>query len=148
PISASKLTSTGLGGSRIWPARKVDGLRGGRPYSVCILSMEVGQMSVRHSLLAILDARPMHGYGLKTEFEASTGDVWPLNVGQVYTTLARLERDGLVTSTADADGQRIYAITAKGGAELRRWYDAPVAREVVPRQELAIKLVMAMRSGP
>jgi len=42
----------------------------------------------------------MHGYGLKTEFEAATGDVWPLNVGQVYTTLGRLERDGLVTAEA------------------------------------------------
>jgi DNA-binding PadR family transcriptional regulator len=105
-------------------------------------------MSVRHSLLAILDAGPTHGYGLKTEFEAATGDVWPLNVGQVYTTLGRLERDGLVTAIADSEGQRAYAITESGRAELRRWYDTPVAREVVPRQELAIKLVMAMRSGP
>jgi DNA-binding PadR family transcriptional regulator len=105
-------------------------------------------MSVRHSLLALLDAGPMHGYGLKTEFEAATGDVWPLNVGQVYTTLGRLERDGLVGAGADADGQKTYAITKAGRDELRRWFDTPVAREVVPRQELAIKLVFAMRSGP
>jgi DNA-binding PadR family transcriptional regulator len=105
-------------------------------------------MSVRHSLLALLDAGPMHGYGLKTEFETATGDVWPLNVGQVYTTLGRLERDGLVAAVADADGQKTYAITDAGRAELRRWFDTPVAREVVPRQELAIKLVFAMRSGP
>lgn len=105
-------------------------------------------MSVRHSLLAILDAGPMHGYGLKTEFEAATGDVWPLNVGQVYTTLGRLERDGLTTSVADSDGQRTYTITPAGRAELHRWFDTPVGREVVPRQELAIKLVMAMRAGP
>jgi DNA-binding PadR family transcriptional regulator len=104
-------------------------------------------MSVRHSLLAILDAGPMHGYGLKTEFQAATGDVWPLNVGQVYTTLGRLERDGLATSVADTEGQRTYAITEAGRAELHRWFGTPVAREVVPRQELAIKLVMAMRSG-
>jgi DNA-binding PadR family transcriptional regulator len=109
--------------------------------------MEV-RMSVRHSLLALLDAGPMHGYGLKTEFEAATGDVWPLNVGQVYTTLGRLERDGLVTAGADADGQKTYAITQAGRDDLRRWFDTPVAREVVPRQELAIKLVFAMRSGP
>jgi DNA-binding PadR family transcriptional regulator len=108
--------------------------------------MEV-RMSVRHSLLAILDAGPMHGYGLKTEFEAATGDVWPLNVGQVYTTLGRLERDGLAMSVADAEGQRTYAITEAGRAELRQWFGTPVSREVVPRQELAIKLVMAMRSG-
>lgn len=104
-------------------------------------------MSVRHSLLVLLDAGPMHGYGLKTEFEAATGDVWPLNVGQVYTTLARLERDGLVSADTDADGQKIYAITEAGRGEVRRWFGTPVAREVVPRQELAIKLVFAMRSA-
>ncbi len=104
-------------------------------------------MSVRHSLLALLDRGPMHGYGLKTEFEAATGDVWPLNVGQVYTTLGRLERDGLVTAEADADGQKVYGITEAGRDELRRWFETPVEREMMPRQELAIKLVFAMRSG-
>jgi DNA-binding PadR family transcriptional regulator len=104
-------------------------------------------VSVRHSLLALLSGGAMHGYGLKTEFEAATGEVWPLNVGQVYTTLGRLERDGLVTAEADAEGQKVYEITGAGRAELRRWFDTPVPREVVPRQELAIKLVFAMRSG-
>lgn len=104
-------------------------------------------MSVRHSLLALLSAGPMHGYGLKTEFEAATGDVWPLNVGQVYTTLSRLERDGMVTAEADADGQKIYEITDPGRDELARWFESPVPREIIPRQELAIKLVFAMRSG-
>ncbi len=104
-------------------------------------------MSVRHSLLALLAAGPTHGYGLKTEFEAATGDVWPLNVGQVYTTLGRLERDGLVTADADADGQKVYEITGSGRDELRRWFETPVPREVIPRQELAIKLVFAMRMG-
>jgi DNA-binding PadR family transcriptional regulator len=108
--------------------------------------MEV-DVSIRHSLLVLLDAGPMHGYGLKTEFEAATGDVWPLNVGQVYTTLGRLERDELVRSETDADGQKVYAITEVGRQELRRWFETPVAREVVPRQELAIKLVFAIRSA-
>jgi DNA-binding PadR family transcriptional regulator len=108
--------------------------------------MEV-RVSVRHSLLAVLSAGPMHGYGLKTEFEAATGDVWPLNVGQVYTTLGRLERDGLVTAVADADGQKVYQITEAGRDELDRWFETPVPREVIPRQEVAIKLVFAMRSG-
>jgi DNA-binding PadR family transcriptional regulator len=104
-------------------------------------------MSVRHSLLALLSEGPTHGYGLKTEFEAATGDVWPLNVGQVYTTLGRLERDGLVTAEADAEGQKVYEITGAGRDELRRWFETPVPREVIPRQELAIKLVFALRSG-
>jgi DNA-binding PadR family transcriptional regulator len=104
-------------------------------------------VSVRHSLLALLSAGPMHGYGLKTEFEAATGDVWPLNVGQVYTTLSRLERDGLVAAEADGEGQKVYEITAAGREELSRWFETPVPREVIPRQELAIKLVFAVRSG-
>jgi DNA-binding PadR family transcriptional regulator len=104
-------------------------------------------VSVRHSLLALLSAGAMHGYGLKTEFETATGDVWPLNVGQVYTTLGRLERDGLVIAEADAEGQKVYEITEAGRDELHRWFDTPVQREVIPRQELAIKLVFAMRSG-
>lgn len=115
-------------------------------YSVCILGMGV-LMSVRHSLLALLSAGPVHGYGLKTEFEAATGDIWPLNVGQVYTTLGRLERDGLVTAGTDADGQKVYEITEAGRGELGRWFETPVPREVIPRQEMAIKLVFAMRSG-
>jgi len=104
-------------------------------------------VSVRHSLLALLSTGPMHGYGLKTEFEAATGDVWPLNVGQVYTTLGRLERDGLVAAEADDEGQKVYEITAAGRDELGRWFETPVPREVIPRQELAIKLVFAVRSG-
>jgi DNA-binding PadR family transcriptional regulator len=104
-------------------------------------------VSVRHSLLALLSAGPTHGYGLKTEFEAATRDVWPLNVGQVYTTLGRLERDGLVVAEADADAQKVYEITEAGRDELRRWFETPVPREVIPRQELAIKLVFALRSG-
>ena len=104
-------------------------------------------MSVRHSLLALLSAGPMHGYGLKTEFESATGDVWPLNVGQVYTTLGRLERDGMVSAEAEADGQKVYEITKAGRDELGHWFDTPVPREMIPRQELAIKLVFAMRSG-
>lgn len=107
-------------------------------------------MSVRHSLLALLDAGPMHGYGLKTEFEAATGDIWPLNVGQVYITLGRLERDGLVTvdvGNGQVEGQKVYLITEAGRAELQRWFATPVARQMVPRQELAIKLVFAIRSG-
>jgi DNA-binding PadR family transcriptional regulator len=55
-------------------------------------------MSVRHALLALLSEGPKYGLQLREEFEARTGDVWPLNVGQVYTTLQRLERDGLVES--------------------------------------------------
>ena len=103
-------------------------------------------MSVRHSLLALLEQGPMYGYGLKSEFEAVTGRMWPLNVGQVYTTLARVERDGLVEADVEADGQKVYRLTDAGREELERWFSGPVSRDVVPRHELAIKLIFAVRS--
>lgn len=88
----------------------------------------------------------MYGYQLRGRFEASTGSTWPLNVGQVYTTLARLGRDGLVEAARPGadDAQRTYAITATGRAEVRRWFATPVGREAPPRDELAIKLALAV----
>ncbi|MER6362144.1 PadR family transcriptional regulator [Kitasatospora sp. NPDC001527] len=102
-------------------------------------------MSIRHGLLALLDQGPRYGYQLRTEFEARTGATWPLNVGQVYTTLARLERDGLVVPAGeDEEGHQFYAATDAGRAELRSWFDTPVPRTNPPRDELAIKLAMAV----
>ena len=62
-------------------------------------------MSVKQALLALLEEGPMYGYQLRAEFEQRTGATWPLNVGQVYTTLARLERDGLVEGDRRADAE-------------------------------------------
>ena len=104
-------------------------------------------MSVRHSLLALLSAAPMHGYGLKTEFEAATGDVWPLNVGQVYKTLGRLERDGLAESDdAGQEGpQKRYRITAGGQQALAAWLRTPPDLTSPPRDELVMKVLVAAR---
>ena len=102
-------------------------------------------MSIRHGLLALLDQGPRYGYQLRTEFEARTVATWPLNVGQVYTTLGRLERDGLVAPHGeDEDGHLFYAVTEAGRAELRSWFETPVPRTNPPRDELAIKLAMAV----
>ena len=99
-------------------------------------------MSVRHSLLAILEQGPCYGYQLRQEFNRRTGEAWPLNVGQVYTTLDRLERDGLVTQAgADAEGHVVYAIPPAGSAAAQEWLAAPIAR--VDRDELAMKLAVA-----
>jgi len=103
-------------------------------------------MSVRHSLLALLERGPQYGYGLKSEFEAATGQMWPLNVGQVYTTLGRLERDSLVKAAVEADGQKVYRLTDAGRLELEAWFSSAVSRDAVPRQELALKLIFAARS--
>jgi len=102
-------------------------------------------VSVRQSLLALLDLEPMYGYQLRSEFEARTGSTWPLNIGQVYTTLGRLERDGLITSRgADDEGHTHYVITEAGRAEVHRWFVTPVDRGTPPRDELAIKLALAV----
>ncbi|MEQ1703874.1 MAG: PadR family transcriptional regulator [Ilumatobacteraceae bacterium] len=104
-------------------------------------------MSVRHALLALLSEGPKYGLQLRQEFEAGTGEVWPLNVGQVYMTLQRLERDGLVTSDGEAaEGpQKTYRLTDKGSEELMSWLGPPSDTGVPPRDELVIKVLVALR---
>ncbi len=104
-------------------------------------------MSVRHALLALLSEGPKYGLQLREEFEARTGEVWPLNVGQVYTTLQRLERDGLVESDdAEDDGpQKGFRITAEGQEELAGWLRTPPDLASPPRDELVMKVLVAMR---
>ena len=105
-------------------------------------------MSIRHGLLALLSRGPRYGYQLRVEFEASTGATWPLNIGQVYTTLARMERDGLVEpGGADEQGRAVYTVTEAGRAELGRWFSTPVDQTDRPRDELVIKLAMAVAAG-
>jgi DNA-binding PadR family transcriptional regulator len=102
-------------------------------------------MSIRHGLLALLERGPMYGYQLRSSFEESTGATWPLNIGQVYTTLSRLERDGLVRPLPENDGgQRPYEITDLGRAEIAMWFATPISRTDRPRDELAIKLALAL----
>ena len=103
-------------------------------------------MSVRHALLALLSEGPKYGLQLRQEFEARTGEVWPLNVGQVYTTLQRLERDGLVESedSADEGPQKGFHITSEGEAELADWLRTPPDFSSPPRDELVIKVLVAL----
>ncbi|MGM7671041.1 PadR family transcriptional regulator [Microbacterium sp. A93] len=102
-------------------------------------------MSVKHSLLALLTQGPRYGYQLRAEFEERTGGTWPLNIGQVYTTLDRLERDGLVADQGDdGAGHRNYALTEAGRAEAGDWFVQPSRPQNPPRNELAIKLALAV----
>ena len=103
-------------------------------------------MSIRHALLGLLSEGPKYGHQLRQEFEARTGDVWPLNVGQVYTTLQRLERDGMVESDGEAaDGpQKAFRITASGHEELASWLRTPPDLTTPPRDELVIKVLVAL----
>lgn len=104
-------------------------------------------MSVRHALLALLTEGPKYGLQLRQEFEQRTGEVWPLNVGQVYTTLQRLERDGLVASEdegTDAGLQKSFHITEDGATELVTWLRTPPDLSSPPRDELVIKVLVAI----
>jgi DNA-binding PadR family transcriptional regulator len=102
-------------------------------------------LSVRHGLLALLAEGPRYGYQLRAEFEARTGATWPLNVGQVYTTLARLERDGMVEPAAGGEPSQVhYRITGAGREAVDAWFSSPVERSLPPRDELAIKLALAV----
>jgi DNA-binding PadR family transcriptional regulator len=104
-------------------------------------------MSIRHALLALLSEGPKYGLQLRQEFEARTGEVWPLNVGQVYTTLQRLERDGLVESddSAEEGPQKGFHITEDGQAELSEWLTTPPDFSSPPRDELVIKVLVAIQ---
>jgi DNA-binding PadR family transcriptional regulator len=104
-------------------------------------------MSVKHALLALLSEGPKYGLQLREEFESGTGEVWPLNVGQVYTTLQRLERDGLVESddTTEVGPQKGFRITAAGAQELAGWLRTPPDLSSPPRDELVIKVLVALR---
>jgi len=108
-------------------------------------------MSVRYGLLALLDEAPSHGYQLKTAFERRTGGNWALNIGQVYTTIQRLERDGFVEAiegqAAADDDRREYRITPAGREQLASWFDNPVVPEAPARDELTIKVLLAVAAG-
>src|SRR3954453_11695767 len=111
-------------------------------------------MTVRDGLLALLEEGPQYGYQLRSAFESRTGGTWPLNIGQVYTTLSRLERGGVVRANGgdgfvrangdDRHGHHFYELTDAGQEEVSRWFATPVARTDRPRDELAIKLSLAL----
>jgi DNA-binding PadR family transcriptional regulator len=104
-------------------------------------------MSLAMSLLAIMEDRPMYGLELKNEFESRTGWVWPVNVGQVYSTLGRLERDGLVAAGPEGEGQKVYELTGLGRARVAEWFARPAESRAGDREERVLKLVMAAERG-
>ncbi len=109
-------------------------------------------MSVRHAVLGLLAQRPRHGYELHAAFEAVVGgeDNWDVKPAQVYTTLTRMEKSGLVVEQAvEQDGgpeKRVYAITAEGHRALKKWFEEATASEH-QRDEFFLKLMLALVSG-
>lgn len=102
-------------------------------------------MAVKYALLGILKEEPRHGYELKTLFDEKVGEFWSLNYGQIYTTLDRLEKDGLVSYTEEAQDSRpdkkVYYISPKGVQELGRWLQEPIKKTRALRDELFVKLL-------
>jgi PadR family transcriptional regulator AphA len=92
-------------------------------------------MSLRHALMALLDATPMTGYTLAKQFDQSAAFVWHAPHSQIYPELRRLEAAGLIAGREEPRGihgtKRTYAITDQGRAELRRWVAelSPLPRE-------------------
>jgi DNA-binding PadR family transcriptional regulator len=107
-------------------------------------------MSVRYGLLALLAEAPSHGYQLKSAFERRTANQWLLNIGQVYTTIQRLEQKGLVefvSAPSPDDDRREYRITNAGRTELESWFASPVVLDEPTRDELTIKVLLATAAG-
>ena len=103
-------------------------------------------MSVRNALLALVSLQPAGVYRLKQMFEDQTCGAWPLNIGQVYQTMQRLERTGCVVSHQETNAGRdseVFEITDAGRAILDEWWSTPVTREQPERDELVMKLAVA-----
>jgi len=103
-------------------------------------------MAMRFGLLTLLADEPAHGYELKTGLERAVGGSWAINVGQVYSTLRRLERDGLVVEDEATLDHRDFRITSHGREELGRWFAAPYLPDTAPRDELTAKVLLAIAS--
>ncbi|MCL2467343.1 MAG: PadR family transcriptional regulator [Micrococcales bacterium] len=107
--------------------------------------MEVA-VSVKHALLALLCGGPSTTYQLKKDFDRTTNQTWPVNIGQVSTTLQRLVRDGLVAGSDEPEdpGTSEWYLTDAGREEVARWWASPVSRERRGRDELVVKLALAV----
>ena len=102
-----------------------------------------------YTLLGLLSHKPRHGYDLKNAIEQALGGRREINFGQIYTTLSRLERDHLVTSseTEDGRGKKNYRITAKGRRELETWLNQTVKKNETLQDEFIVKLIVRYLAG-
>src|SRR5262245_16803190 len=104
-------------------------------------------MTLKFGILGLLAEQPLHAYAVKTRFQDLLGGSWEVNIGQVYTTLQRLERDGLVTP-AEGRGDRgkmPYRLTGEGHKALEAWLAEPESEPQQLREEIYLKLLLAVR---
>jgi DNA-binding PadR family transcriptional regulator len=109
-------------------------------------------MPLHHAVLALLSAKPAHGYELKSSFEQAVGDQWGgLNIGHLYQVLDRLSRDGLIESQRQPQQVKpdrvIHRLTPAGRAELDRWLSEPAIAARGYRDDFFLKIMAAVRSA-
>jgi DNA-binding PadR family transcriptional regulator len=106
---------------------------------------------LKFALLGLLHRQPRHGYDLKHAFERLVGGTWMVNIGQIYTTLARLERDGFVQSELVEQDPRpdrkVFSLTDAGEKELRRWLERPAEEPIRLKDELFLKVLVSDLAG-
>jgi DNA-binding PadR family transcriptional regulator len=109
-------------------------------------------MPLQHAVLALLAAKPAHGYELKASFEQAVGDQWGgLNIGHLYQILDRLARDDLIESERQPQPVKpdrvVHYLTPAGHAELDRWLGEPSVRLRGYRDDFFLKLMAAVQAG-
>ncbi|AZA11009.1 PadR family transcriptional regulator [Corynebacterium gerontici] len=109
-------------------------------------------MAIKYALLALLSVQDQSASQLRHGFQEATGEIWPLNIGQVAQTLTRLERDGLIyeASTTHSNNGRevqLYSITEEGRSTLEQWWHTPTLHTGLERDELVTKIALAAGRG-
>ena len=98
----------------------------------------------------MIDSGSSYGYEIKQSLEGKFGDLLPdINAGQIYTTLTRLERDGLIAGQVvpgDGRGKRVFELTPSGKAELLQWVQSPARRPQL-RDEFLLQFIVAADTG-
>jgi DNA-binding PadR family transcriptional regulator len=112
-------------------------------YCVCIEK----DLSLKYGVMGLLSEEPLHGYEVKNRFEAMLGGTWEVNIGQIYTTLQRLERDGLVRPVGERGdrGKLLYELSNQGRKTLNDWLAQPESGPQELREDIYVKLLLAAR---
>lgn len=117
-----------------------------------VITQKSERGAVQNAILALLAQRPRHGYELRDLFEAAVGGHWELNSGQIYSSLDRLSRDGLVVEEGIERGggpdKRFWALTELGARELEGWFNSPIPRDYRLRDEFYLKLMIVLVTQP
>lgn len=122
------------------------------PYAPCVYTAcIVPRMSIGHTLLGLLESGPRHGYDLKRTFDEKFGHDRPLHYGQVYSTMSRLLKNGLVVvDGVESEGgpeRKRYAITDAGITDVSAWLTHPEKPEPYLQSTLYTKVVLALLTG-